>query len=272
MLDCEEQTEVTFDACAGTSKVALLSANDECLSLRGVDFDRVEDVVVTTLTYAEQKPWKPQIVERWRKGELREIYPTLPKLRHVCLMASRYGRTMDRNLEVKGLGSEFAQAIMGDDNAEVSEDIWNEILKNGKEESELTKSPDQRPRPDLTERSIPLTEQGSSDEKRLEIDNDTMSSICLGLHNPIFSPNSYFVTKRGYIGRSPMPAKVGDRICVFLGGKVPFLLWPKDTSNVFNLVGETCRFYQSVCFVLLLTIKTSTKLCRAELCRSKPAS
>ncbi|KAL2276033.1 hypothetical protein FJTKL_01427 [Diaporthe vaccinii] len=52
------------------------------------------------------------------------------------------------------------------------------------------------------------------------------------------SKSSYCITQRGYFGRSPMPPQAGDKICVFYGGKVPFLLRPQAKSGHFKLAGE----------------------------------
>jgi len=44
-------------------------------------------------------------------------------------------------------------------------------------------------------------------------------------------------TERKYLGRVPHQSKVGDRICIFKGGSVPFLV-RKDVDDHYQLIGE----------------------------------
>ncbi|KAL9076951.1 MAG: hypothetical protein Q9161_000584 [Pseudevernia consocians] len=47
----------------------------------------------------------------------------------------------------------------------------------------------------------------------------------------------FCVTEYGHIGKVPVNARVGDRICILFGGPVPFLLRPlSETENIFELV------------------------------------
>ena len=49
----------------------------------------------------------------------------------------------------------------------------------------------------------------------------------------------FCVTEYGHIGKVPVNARVGDRICILFGGPVPFLLRPlSETENIFELVGD----------------------------------
>jgi hypothetical protein len=50
------------------------------------------------------------------------------------------------------------------------------------------------------------------------------------------SNGRFFVTDRGYIGVGPDETSVGDQVCVFAGGRVPFLLQEKYTTHC--LIGE----------------------------------
>ncbi|KAH7231986.1 heterokaryon incompatibility protein-domain-containing protein [Fusarium solani] len=47
------------------------------------------------------------------------------------------------------------------------------------------------------------------------------------------------LSQSGHVGLVPSNAKTGDRICIFLGGKVPYIIRPsQDGSGTFLLVGE----------------------------------
>jgi hypothetical protein len=48
----------------------------------------------------------------------------------------------------------------------------------------------------------------------------------------------FFVTERGFIGVAPSNVKVGDMVCVFFGGHVPFGLRAVEGSECFELVEE----------------------------------
>ena len=46
-------------------------------------------------------------------------------------------------------------------------------------------------------------------------------------------------TRNGYLGLAPMSAKVGDIICVFAGGRVPYVIREtQDGSIYFNFIGD----------------------------------
>jgi hypothetical protein len=55
------------------------------------------------------------------------------------------------------------------------------------------------------------------------------------------TPRRFCVTKRGYFGVVPKAAEIGDKVVVFYGGNVPFLLRPStkgSSQSVYQLVGE----------------------------------
>jgi hypothetical protein len=47
----------------------------------------------------------------------------------------------------------------------------------------------------------------------------------------------FYVTSQGYYGLGPPVTQIGDVVCVFLGGKIPFLLRPQ--GNVYEIVSES---------------------------------
>ena len=47
-----------------------------------------------------------------------------------------------------------------------------------------------------------------------------------------------FVTENGFLGQVPRTAQIGDIICVFLGGHVPFVLRPLERGGSYRLIGD----------------------------------
>jgi hypothetical protein len=58
----------------------------------------------------------------------------------------------------------------------------------------------------------------------------------LGLRRAAFY-RRFFVTKMGYFGLAPQSVDVGDRICLFLGGRTPFVIRATE-DNRYRLLGE----------------------------------
>jgi hypothetical protein len=57
-------------------------------------------------------------------------------------------------------------------------------------------------------------------------------------------PGVYFVTQKGYLGRGPLSIKPGDKLCVFLGGRVPFVVREDERGGrgvEEFLLGECCK-------------------------------
>lgn len=47
----------------------------------------------------------------------------------------------------------------------------------------------------------------------------------------------FFITSNGYMGLAPLSTRSGDLICIFLGGRTPFVLRP-DGKNTYKFIGE----------------------------------
>jgi hypothetical protein len=54
----------------------------------------------------------------------------------------------------------------------------------------------------------------------------------------------FFITKEGYMGRGPFQMKSGDLVCIFYGGKVPFILRP--VRSKYYLLGECCKLSRAI--------------------------
>jgi hypothetical protein len=52
--------------------------------------------------------------------------------------------------------------------------------------------------------------------------------------------HKFFIGERKFMGRGPKPMKKGDLVCIFYGGKVPFILRP--WGDQYYLMGECCKF------------------------------
>lgn len=60
------------------------------------------------------------------------------------------------------------------------------------------------------------------------------------------------VTQRGYIGLVPNEARVGDQLCVLLGGKVPYILRSvvnKSSTGYDHDSRMTCHLFIAECYV-----------------------
>ncbi|KAF1951453.1 HET-domain-containing protein [Byssothecium circinans] len=66
--------------------------------------------------------------------------------------------------------------------------------------------------------------------------------LTLSLHG--FVPNhAFFITKMGYIGVGPSDLRERDWICVFVGGKVPFVVRSEAVEGMESVGLENCRFH-----------------------------
>ncbi|KAL8717738.1 MAG: hypothetical protein Q9225_005049 [Loekoesia sp. 1 TL-2023] len=82
--------------------------------------------------------------------------------------------------------------------------------------------------------SILPTTRLSDDELRNEIDKAFWYDFLRVARN-----RQFCVTKNGYIGWIPLSARVGDRICLFLGGQVPYVIRPhKKKKGDWQFLGE----------------------------------
>ena len=55
------------------------------------------------------------------------------------------------------------------------------------------------------------------------------------------SKSRYFVTEQGYIGRGPLSIEKGDSVCIFFGGKTPYILCDAGNGGYY-LRGECCEW------------------------------
>ena len=54
------------------------------------------------------------------------------------------------------------------------------------------------------------------------------------------SKSRYFMTEQGYIGRGPLDIEKGDSVCIFFGGKTPYILYDAGNGG-YCLRGECCE-------------------------------
>ncbi|KAI1074005.1 heterokaryon incompatibility protein-domain-containing protein [Whalleya microplaca] len=206
LLDCQDYDPVEFSATSGLDKVAHILPGNEQFSVRGIEFDTLE------IAFNDPEPtfWFNDIKILWDRGYLRNVYDNLHVLWYACMRTARYGhRNSVTAIDIPPL---FA------DNRHVVEETILPTIDS----------------------STPAFEPFDEEEK-LESEHDKVKTdgaestdmFLLGI-----SKSSYFITRRGYVGRSPVPVKVGDKVCIFFGGKVPFLLRQKPSSEFFTLVGE----------------------------------
>lgn len=226
LLDSQDYVPIDLNACGG-KKVAKVSRSGAQLIVRGIAFDSVQEIIYclkpdtiieTSSTGNKGDNWVPSVKAMWDRGFLRNVYKNLEALKHACVRTCLYGhrpRTISKDL----IERRFKD--------------FNDVEAKDSQKSGVRGDVDDMPaayEPFDKEEEAELTSKEA--DPRVEF-MWTLSCIV--------NPSSCFLTKRGYFGRSPMPIRVGDLICVFQGGKVPFLLRPQATSGHLKLAGEICK-------------------------------
>ncbi|RSL69958.1 hypothetical protein CEP54_002037 [Fusarium duplospermum] len=210
LLDLQEVLPVSFSAGGSTESVASILKDSTHLRLRGIEFDTVaqripvkDDEFSSVSLDKIQDGWYHKVKKLWHEGKLHPGYATLTALKKTCIKTMQYGRD-------ETFGKEHFDKVFE------TPDEKNIRCSNANDDnSEL------------------LEEEDESDNEA-KYKPQTVAPLYIQRNK-----SSYFITRRGLLGRSPVPVQVGDSICVFLGAKVPFLLRPaKDDSSVFQLAGE----------------------------------
>jgi hypothetical protein len=74
------------------------------------------------------------------------------------------------------------------------------------------------------------------------VDKGTHSQLTLSLHGLV--PNhAFFITKGGYMGIGPSDLRQGDNVCVFGGGRVPFVIRSQDSPPLEGLNAESRKYH-----------------------------
>lgn len=73
-------------------------------------------------------------------------------------------------------------------------------------------------------------------------------------------PSRLFISAKAYLARGPRGVQKGDKIVIFQGAKVPFVIRPvADLRSCFTLVGECCKY------MLRCAVSGNQDQCRAKL-------
>lgn len=218
LLDSQDYTPIYLNACGPECKPEV-SRSGMQLRVRGIEYDTVKEVIGHESGLMDDDDadfWVNSVKSMWDRGLLHNVYETLEMLRHACERTARYGHETTAiipkgpymkafDADGQGINSVSRPCHMKNDSPRAFEPF---------DEGEKVESV--------------VSEQG-------EKPWNPTTYLSIGT-----SKSSYCITQRGYFGRSPMPPQIGDRICVFHGGKVPFLLRPQANSNYFKLAGEIC--------------------------------
>lgn len=224
LLDTQIYTPVFLNACGKKQDVQAFR-NGRQLTVRGIEYDTVKEIIyhedgltcedpdTDEISGAHTDFWVDIVKAMWDQGLLRHVYENIDVLKHACERTARYGHPTN-SLIVK---HHYFMKAFDDSTAE-------ERLESG---LDYTKD-------DIPRASEPFDEDDKIDKTpEPENPNSIISYMSIGT-----SKSSYCITQRGYLSRSPMPPQVGDKICVFYGAKVPFLLRPQANSSYFKLAGE----------------------------------
>jgi Heterokaryon incompatibility protein (HET) len=90
----------------------------------------------------------------------------------------------------------------------------------------------------------------NNEDNNYGVDKEPLEGLGTYMHTLYAAPR-FFITKSGYMGRGPSYLAEGDLICVFFGGKVPFIVRPVETK--YFLIGECCECSLSFFVPWLLT-------------------
>lgn len=211
LLDCQEYAPVELSAGGSSEKSAHILPGDQQLNVHGIEFDAVD----FKIDAPNPDTWADEVKKLWDLDSLplRSVYDNLHVLRNACMRTKRYGhRNSIMASPESGSTPSFADSGY----------VIDEAVP-----------------PVTTSNTQPL--EPFDDDEKLESDRDRMQPGIFDNTNRFLlgeADGSYFVTRKGYVGRSPMPVEVGDKVCIFFGAKVPFLLRQVESTDSFNLVGE----------------------------------
>ncbi|KAG8158802.1 hypothetical protein KVR01_011245 [Diaporthe batatas] len=216
LLDSQDYTPIDLNAC-GSKHNAKVSRSVLQLRVHGIEYDTVREIIghETGVDFDNTDFWVDFVKEKWDKGllNLHNVYESLDVLRHACERTARYGHEtnviMAKGPKMKAFDVEEAgrSSGLGLCHADSATPRASEPFDEGEKV------------------------EGVTPEGKGSWNPTTYLSIGT-------SKSSYCITQRGYFGRSPMPPQVGDKVCIFHGGKVPFLLRPQENSDHFKLAGE----------------------------------
>ncbi|GAW13927.1 hypothetical protein ANO14919_033190 [Xylariales sp. No.14919] len=215
LLDTSHHTAIDFNACGDSKRVAQILPTRKHLRVRGIEFDKVERIIQEFPQeessmhdmYKRSELWVEVVKGMWEQGRLSNVYDTIDTLKYTCERTARYGHETTMIItspEMKAFSTveeKPASRISAEENS-----------------------------PTAFEPFDPSEKSRKSDERDEKAD-PTLSWAGL-------SKSSYCITKRGYVARTPVSARVGDKVCVFFGGKVPMLLRQQEGPEYFRLAGE----------------------------------
>ncbi|KAI1357290.1 heterokaryon incompatibility protein-domain-containing protein [Xylaria arbuscula] len=215
LLDTSHRTAIDYKACGESKRVVQILPTRKHLRVRGIEFDQVEKIIQEFPQgelsigdmYRRSELWVEIVKSMWEQGRLSNVYDTIYTLKYACERTARYGheiaiRIAAPKMQAFSMVEEKPASCASTENSSSS-----------------------------------VFEPFDSSEKYRKCDEDKRESdptlAWAGL-----SKSSYCITKRGYIARTPVSTMVGDKVCVFFGGKVPMLLRQQDGSEYFQLAGE----------------------------------
>ncbi|KAI1274555.1 heterokaryon incompatibility protein-domain-containing protein [Xylaria sp. FL0933] len=212
LLDTPRNTVNNFDACGGLGKCVSISPSGKQLSVRGIEFDIVEEILhyQDEMGFNKSELWVDAVKSMWDQGRMRNVYDNINILKHACIRTAAYGHKENRF----NLGPEMTAF----DDVETTERLAATMAED-----------------DIYPVAFEPFDSNEDPNKTTGEEDNLFDSTLVGVG---MSKSWYCVTKRGYVGRSPVSPGVGDNVCVLFGGKVPMLLRKQEESNHFRLVGE----------------------------------
>ncbi|KAI0425028.1 hypothetical protein F5Y09DRAFT_347111 [Xylaria sp. FL1042] len=98
LLDTRHHTATDFDACGGLEKRVSISPKGKQLSVRGIEFDTVEEILhyQDEMGVDKRELWVDAVKSMWDQGRMRNVYDNINTLSHVCTRTAAYGHKESR--------------------------------------------------------------------------------------------------------------------------------------------------------------------------------
>ncbi|OTA67748.1 HET-domain-containing protein [Hypoxylon sp. EC38] len=161
----------------------------------------VEFDTVAQIIGISTNDWTEKVIGLWKEGKLSSVYATGDAFKKACEKTELYGRHKSYIID------EFHKQFEG--------------LEEGA--------------------SVPTVDAQSPELFNEDGDSDDEENVSDSAIQKVFRldevTSTIFITQRGLLGRSPSSVEINDKVCIFLGAKVPFLLRQED--QCFKLAGET---------------------------------
>jgi hypothetical protein len=207
-----------FDASADSlSEQVILSPNAQTIELRGFLVDSIEEC---------GDIWDPNWLELL---DYAEALAYLEQVREFCARSPRFSTPGEAEIAAAGIAIASSNKVK-------DEGLLKHYAETGRDAVERLRSHTSSAQATKRDRRIDIdAQQGASD---YNIKGERLGHLYTERLRLLHSRRSY-ISKTGFVGLVPWSAQSGDVVCIFLGGKIPYVIRPvEDTPETYLLVGE----------------------------------